>query len=122
MNEPEAEISLPERKEGCLVLAGNHLSYHSKLVSATNIFLTIYIDCELAKYFSKPNHDSIKIAELKCTGEAYMCGNCNATLIPPSQESDLEKQLNLQRIQQQIELEAIQHQQRMKHLQTLLHS
>ena len=65
------------------------------------------------------NSDSTSVAELECSGKAYMCGNCKM-LLKPKEESDLEKQLNIQRIQQQIELEALQHQQRMKHLQTLL--
>ena len=46
-------------------------------------------------------------------------GRCRAMLKshPSKKESDLEKQLNiqLQRIQQEIELEALQHQQRMKY-------
>ena len=52
----------------------------------------------------------------------YMCGNCKQLLrlVPSEQEYDLERQLNLQRIQQQIELEALQHKQRMNHLRTLL--
>ena len=77
-------------------------------------------DCEVCDTDS--NNDVTNMAELKWTGKAYMCGNCRAVLKPdPSkQEWDLEKQLNIQRIQQQIELEALQHQQRMKYLQTLL--
>ena len=59
------------------------------------------------------------VAELECSGKAYMCGNCKM-LLKPKEESDLEKQLNIQRIQHQIELEALQHEQRMKHLRTLL--
>lgn len=77
-------------------------------------------DCE--QWDKDSVRDSSDIAELEWTGEAYMCGNCNAMLklTPSTQESDLEKQLKLQRIQQQIELEALQHEQRMKYLQTLL--
>ena len=59
------------------------------------------------------------VAELECSGKAYICGNCKM-LLKPKEESDLEKQLNIQRIQHQIELEALQHEQRMKHLRTLL--
>ena len=78
-------------------------------------------DCEVCDP-DRSNNDATNMAELKWTGKAYMCGNCRAVLKPdPSkQEWDLEKQLNIQRIQQQIELEALQHQQRMKYLQTLL--
>ena len=50
----------------------------------------------------------------------HVCGNCKKHFIPSKQESDLERQLNLQRIQQQIELEDLQHKQRMNHLRTLL--
>ena len=79
-------------------------------------------DCEVCNTDSCSNNDSSNVAELEWTGNAYMCGNCRAVLKPdPSKEEcDLEKQLNIQRIQQQIELEALQHQQRMKYLQTLL--
>ena len=59
------------------------------------------------------------VAKLECSGQDYVCENCRMVL-KPKEESDLEKQLNLQRIQHQIELEALQHEQRMKHLRTLL--
>ena len=65
------------------------------------------------------DHDSTNVAELECLGRTYMCGNCKMVL-KLKEESDLEKQLNVQRIQHQIELEALQHEQRMKHLRTLL--
>ena len=64
-------------------------------------------------------HNSNIVAKLECSGQDYVCGNCR-TVLKPKEESDLEKQLNLQRIQHQIELEALQHEQRMKHLRTLL--
>ena len=38
------------------------------------------------------------------------------TAIPSSQEINLYKQLNLQRVQQQLETEALQHEQRMKEM------
>ena len=133
MNEHVKMESLQEEKNGLsnLALAGNNLSFH-QFVITLNYNLTVFIKynpyelhegCEMCNTASS-NHDlTIKTAELKWTGQTYTCGNCNAILIPPSQkESDLKKQLNIQRIQQQIELEAIQHQQRMKYLQTLLHS
>ena len=65
------------------------------------------------------DHDPSIVAKLECSGQDYVCGNCRMVL-KPKEESDLEKQLNLQRIQHQIELEALQHEQRMKHLRTLL--
>lgn len=67
--------------------------------------------------------DSNKV-ELKWNGEAYICGNCKQVLhpVPSKHESDLEKQLKIQRIQQQIEMEDLQHKQRMKELRTLLHA
>ena len=68
---------------------------------------------------SPPRHDK---AEHELEG-AYLCGNCKRLLqpaAPSKQECDLERQLNVQRIQQQIELEALQHEQKMNHLRTLL--
>ena len=68
---------------------------------------------------SKPYPDDSSKAELKWDGRVYMCGNCKKVLAL-KQESDLEKQLNQQRIQQQMELEDLQHKQRMRDLHTLL--
>ena len=55
-------------------------------------------------------------------GKSYVCGSCKHVLqsVPSKYEYDLERQLQIQRIQQQIELEDLQHMQRMKHLRTLL--
>ena len=65
------------------------------------------------------DRDSSNVAKLECSGQVYMCGNCKMAL-KPKEESDLQKQLNIQRIQHQIELEALEHERRMKHLRTLL--
>ena len=104
------------------------------VIVLTNIYL-INVDtnqqcssnCAVLKAFQDQYADGTRdhddsnqnVGELECSGKVYVCGNCRMVL-KPKEESDLEKQLNIQRIQHQIELEALQHEQRMKHLRTLL--
>lgn len=120
-------IALPFMEIVIGILQNDEYASHSQAVTlATDnkitYFALIIIHIRNTKCCLVETNGSYKA---EWNGEAYMvCENCKQVLKPvplkSKQESDLEKELNIQRIQQQIELEAIQHKQRMQHLQTLL--